>query len=144
MDKITVDERNKKRIQRHIKQEIAFYGGYEQDIELLEQNGELTEALAMKVFIDVLNDAHRIRTILEPEENDEFQDLMDEVYSKYDAIPKPRDLEVYGYYDGGRINYMNFDEVYSFIGEMDSDRFIIGNKGLRSLARNYCQEKQNA
>ena len=45
MDKITVDERNKKRIQRHIKQEIAFYGGYEQDIELLEQSGLFNQAI---------------------------------------------------------------------------------------------------
>ena len=141
MDKITVDERNKKRIQRHIKQEIAFYGGYEQDIELLEQSGQLTEALAMKVFIDVLNDAHRIRTILEPEENDEFQDLMDEVYSKYDAIPKPRDLEEYGYYDGLRIN-MDFDEVYSNmqiafeVKELDTKYYAC--KDLRDIACYKC------
>jgi hypothetical protein len=137
MDKITVDERNKKRIQRHIKQEIAFYGGYEQDVELLEQSGQLTEALAMKVFIDVLNDAHRIRTILEPEENDEFQDLMDEVYAKYDAIPKPRDLEEYGHYDGLRIN-MDFNEVYANmqtafeVKELDTKYYAC--KDLRDIA----------
>lgn len=111
MEKITVDERNKKRIQKFIKQETDFYG-YEQDIELLEQSGQLTEELARKVFSEIMNDAHRIRTILEPEENDEFQDLIDEVYSKYDAIPKPKRLEEYGFYDGAYMN-MDFDEVYS-------------------------------
>lgn len=111
MEKITVDERNKKRIQKFIKQETGFYG-YEQDIELLEQSGQLTEELARKVFSEIMNDAHRIRTILEPEENDEFQDLIDEVYSKYDAIPKPKRLEEYGFYDGAYMN-MDFDEVYS-------------------------------
>lgn len=137
MDKITVDERNKKRIQRHIKQEKAFYEGYEQDIELLEQSGQLTEALAMKVFIDVLNDAHRIRTILEPEENDEFQDLMDEVYFKYDAIPKPRQLEEYGHYDGVRIN-MDFNDVYANmqtafeVKELDTKYYAC--KDLRDIA----------
>ena len=45
MEKITIDENNKKRIQRYIKQEIGFYG-YEKDIELLEQSGQLTEILA--------------------------------------------------------------------------------------------------
>ena len=112
MDVITVDEKNKKRIQKHIKQEIVFYEGYEQDIELLEQSGQLTEELARKVFSEIMNDAHRIRTILEPEENDEFQDLIVEVYSKYDAIPKPESLEEFGFYNGTYM-YMDFDDVYS-------------------------------
>ena len=61
MSNIMLDEKNKKRIQRYIKQEIGFYG-YEEDIELLEQKGELTEALARKVFTKIMNDAQRIKT----------------------------------------------------------------------------------
>ena len=112
MNVITIDKQNKKRIQKHIKQETVFYEGYEEDIELLEQNGQLTEELARKVFSEIMNDAHRIRTILEPGENDEFQDLIDEVYSKYDAIPKPERLEQFGFYKGSYMN-MDFAEVYS-------------------------------
>lgn len=111
MSVITIDEQNKKRIQRYIKQEIGFYG-YEKDIELLEQSGQLTEALAKKVFTKIMDDAQRIRSILEPEENDEFQDLIDEVYAKYDSIPKPKHLSEYGFYDGAYSN-MDLDEVYS-------------------------------
>ena len=111
MSNIMLDEKNKKRIQRYIKQEIGFYG-YEEDIELLEQKGELTEALARKVFTKIMNDAQRIRTILEPEENDEFKDLMEEIYSKYDTIPKPKELEEYGFYDGAYSN-MELDDIYS-------------------------------
>ena len=47
MEKITLDEKNKRRIQKFIKQEIGFYG-YEKDIELLEQTGELTEELDLE------------------------------------------------------------------------------------------------
>lgn len=110
MREITIDEKNKKRIQKYIKQEIGFYG-YEKDIELLEQSGQLTEILAKKVFTKIMDDAQRIRNILEPEENDEFQDLIDEVYVKYDSIPKPKHLSEYGFYDGAYSN-MDLDEVY--------------------------------
>lgn len=111
MREITVDEKNKKRIQKYIKQEIGFYG-YEKDIELLEQSGQLTETLAKKVFTKIMDDAQRIRNILEPEENDEFQDLINEVYAKYDSIPKPKHFSEYGFYDGAYSN-MDLDEVYS-------------------------------
>ena len=73
MEKITLDEKNIKRIQKFIKQELGFYG-YEQDIELLEQNGQLTEPLARAVFREIMNDAHRTRTMLEPEEDSEFRE----------------------------------------------------------------------
>lgn len=49
MEPITLDEENKKRIQRYIKQQVGFYG-YEQDISLLEKDSILTEELARKVF----------------------------------------------------------------------------------------------
>ena len=92
MEKITLDEQNKKRIQKFIKQETGFFG-YEQDIELLEQNGELTEELARKVFTEIMNDAHRTRTMLEPEEDSEFRKEIEEAFARYDKIPKPEHLE---------------------------------------------------
>ena len=73
MEKIILDEQNRKRIQKFIKQELGFYG-YEQDIEILERTGELTEELARKVFTEIMNDAHRTRTMLEPEEDSEFRE----------------------------------------------------------------------
>lgn len=111
MEKITIDEENKKRIQKYIKQEIGFYG-YEQDIELLEKEGILTEELARKVFTKIMNNANRIRSILTPKKDDEFANEINEVFSKYDKIPKPEQLEKYGFYDGSYRN-MELDEIYS-------------------------------
>lgn len=78
----------------------------------MEQNGQLTEALDKKVFTKIMDDAQRIRTILEPEKDSEFKEQIDEAFSKYDAIPKPEDLEQYGFYDGA-YNQMELDEVYA-------------------------------
>lgn len=73
MENIKIEEKDKKRIQKFIKQEISFYG-YEQDIELLEQDGQLTEELARKVFTEIMNEAHRTRKMLEPEEDSAFRE----------------------------------------------------------------------
>ena len=111
MSVITLDEKNKKRIQKFIKQEIGFYG-YEQDIELLEENGQLTEALARKVFSKIMTNAQMTRKLLKPKENNEFKEQIEEAFAKYDTIPKPKQLEQYGFYDGSYKN-MELDEVYS-------------------------------
>ena len=136
MEKITIDEQNKRRILKYIKQEIGFYG-YEEDIALLEQNGQLTEALAKKVFTKIMGDAQRIRTILEPEKDSEFKEQIDEAFSKYDTIPKPEDLEQYGFYDGA-YNQMELDEVYANmqiafeVKEIESKHYRC--KDLRNIA----------
>ena len=111
MSIITLDEKNKKRIQKFIKQETGFYG-YEKDIELLEQNGQLTERLARKVFARIMNDAQRTRTMLEPEEDSEFKLEIEEAFARYDEIPKPEHLEKYGFYDGV-YNNMELGDIYS-------------------------------
>lgn len=111
MEKITLDANNRKRIQKFLKQEIGFYG-YEQDIKLLEQNGQLTEELARKVFTRIMNEAHRTRTMLEPEEDSEFRKEIEEAFARYDKIPKPEHLEEYGFYDGV-YNNMELDDIYS-------------------------------
>lgn len=111
MSVITLDKKNKKIIQKYIKQEIGFIG-YEDDIELLEQNNQLTEELARKVFSMVMSRAQMIRDILTPEDNDEFLEQMNEVYSKYDEIPKPEQLKKYGFYDGAYRN-MELEDVYA-------------------------------
>lgn len=111
MEKIILDEQNRKRIQKFIKQELGFYG-YEQDIEILERTGELTEELARKVFTEIMNDAHRTRTMLEPEEDSEFREEIEEAFARYDKIPKPEHLEEYGFYDGV-YNEMELDDIYS-------------------------------
>lgn len=111
MEKIILDEQNRKRIQKFIKQELGFYG-YEQDIEILERTGELTEELARKVFTEIMNDAHRTRTMLEPEEDSEFREEIEEAFARYDKIPKPEHLEEYGFYDGV-YNEMELEDIYS-------------------------------
>ena len=136
MSVITLDEKNKKRIQKFIKQEIGFYG-YEQDIELLEQNGQLTEELARKVFTGIMNEAHRTRTMLEPEEDSEFREEIEEAFARYDKIPKPEHLEEYGFYDGV-YNYMELDDIYSNmqiafeLRELDNKYY--GCRDLRNIA----------
>ena len=136
MEKITLDEQNKKRIQKFIKQETGFFG-YEQDIELLEQNGELTEELARKVFTEIMNDAHRTRTMLEPEEDSEFREEIEEAFARYDKIPKPEHLEEYGFYDGV-YNHMELDDIYSNmqiafeLRELDNKYY--GCRDLRNIA----------
>ena len=111
MEKIILDEQNRNRIQKVIKQELGFYG-YEQDIEILERTGELTEELARKVFTEIMNDAHRTRTMLEPEEDSEFREEIEEAFARYDKIPKPEHLEEYGFYDGV-YNEMELEDIYS-------------------------------
>ena len=136
MEKITLDEQNKKRIQKFIKQETGFFG-YEQDIELLEQNGELTEELARKVFTEIMNDAHRTRTMLEPEEDSEFRKEIEEAFARYDKIPKPEHLEEYGFYDGV-YNHMELYDIYSNmqiafeLRELDNKYY--GCRDLRNIA----------
>lgn len=136
MEKITLDEQNKKRIQKFIKQEMGFYG-YEQDIELLEQNGQLTEELARKVFTEIMNDAHRTRTMLEPEENSEFKKEIEEAFARYDRIPKPEHFEQYGYYYDTN-NDMELDNIYSNmqiafeLRELDNKYY--GCRDLRNIA----------
>jgi len=136
MSVITLDEQNRKRIQKFLKQEIGFYG-YEQDIELLEQNGQLTESLARKVFTEIMNDAHRTRTMLEPEEDSEFKEEIEEAFARYDGIPKPEQLEEYGFYDGAYDN-MELDDIYSNmqiafeLRELDNKYY--GCRDLRNIA----------
>ena len=136
MEKITLDEQNKRRIQKFIRQEIVFYG-YEKDIELLEQTGELTEELARKVFTEIMNDAHRTRTMLEPEEDSEFKEEIEEAFARYDKIPKPEHLEEYGFYDGV-YNNMELDDIYSNmqiafeLRELDNKYY--GCRDLRNIA----------
>lgn len=136
MEKITLDENNRKRIQKFLKQESGFYG-YEQDIELLEKNGQLTEELARKVFSEIMNDAHRTRTMLEPEEDSEFREEIEETFARYDKIPKPEHLEEYGFYDGV-YNHMELDDIYSNmqiafeLRELDNKYY--GCRDLRNIA----------
>ena len=110
MEQITLDEKNKKRIQGYIKQEIGFYG-YEQDIALLEKDSILTEELARKIFTKIMSRAQSIRDILTPNENDEFLEQISDVYSKYDKIPKPEQFEKYEYYDGA-YRLMELEDIY--------------------------------
>lgn len=136
MENIKIEEKDKKRIQKFIKQEIGFYG-YEQDIELLEQNGQLTEELARKVFTGIMNEAHRTRTMLEPEEDSEFRKEIEEAFARYDKIPKPEHLEEYGFYDGV-YNHMELDDIYSNmqiafeLRELDNKYY--GCRDLRNIA----------
>jgi len=136
MDSITLDEVNKKRIQKFIKQEIGFYG-YEQDIALLEQKGQLSEGLAREVFRKVINDAHRTRTMLEPDDDNEFKVEIEEAFNRYDKIPKPKQLEKYGFYDGAYDN-MELEDIYSNmqiafeLRELDNKYY--GCKNLRNIA----------
>lgn len=84
MEKITIDEENKKRIKKYLKSAIISYD--EKDIELLEKDNQLTERLAYKVFRELMRDSQRIRDILEPE--GEFKEQIAQAFKQFDAIQK--------------------------------------------------------
>ncbi len=111
MEKITVDEKNKRRIQKYIEAQETFLG-YDEDINLLDKENKLTEKLARPVFTSLMNDANRIRNILTSNENGEFEKQIQETYYEYDKIPKPEELKKDGFYDG-LYKYMSLEEVYS-------------------------------
>ena len=106
MEILTIDEKNKKRIQEYLHGPWTFSYGYESDIELLEQTNQLTERFAQKVFEDIIRSCHTTREILEP--NGELKEELSQVYDKFDSIPKPKDNQ---YYDGAYRD-MDFDDVY--------------------------------
>ncbi len=136
MEKITIDEQNKRRIQKYLRQLVTIYD-YENDIALLEEKGQLTEELARKVFTEIMNDAYRTRTMLEPKEGSEFKEEIEEAFSKYDKIPKPDQFEQYGFYDGA-YNNMELYEIYSNmqiafeLRELDNKYY--GCRDLRNIA----------
>lgn len=84
MERITIDEENKKRIQKYLKSTIIDYD--EKDIEVLESDNQLTERLAYKIFRELMRDSQRIRDILEPE--GEFKEQIAQAFERFDAIPK--------------------------------------------------------
>lgn len=59
-----------------------------------------------------MDDSQRARDMLEPEEDDEFREQIEEAFKKFDTIPKPKEYEQYGYYDGAYSD-MELDELYS-------------------------------
>ena len=107
------------------------------DLALLEQKGQLSEGLAREVFRKVINDAHRTRTMLEPDDDNEFKVEIEEAFNRYDKIPKPKQLEKYGFYDGAYDN-MELEDIYSNmqiafeLRELDNKYY--GCKNLRNIA----------
>lgn len=137
MENITIDEKNKKRIQKYLRQEITMYG-YEEDIALLEEKNQLTEELARKIFIGIMQDANSKRTIsLAGKEEGEFKELIETTFEKYDSIPKPKQYEQYGFYDGA-YNNMDFEDIYKNMQiafEMkELDSLYYGCRDLRDIA----------
>ncbi len=137
MQKITIDEQNKKRIQKYLRQAVTMYG-YEEDIALLEEKRQLTEELARKIFTEIMKDTDSIRTIgLNEKEDGEFKELIEATFAKYDSIPKPEQYEQYGIYDGAYRN-MDFQDIYSNMQiafEMkELDSLYYGCKDLRDIA----------
>lgn len=137
MEKITIDEENRKRIQKYLKQSITVYG-YEEDIALLEQKNQLTEELARKIFTEIMERADSIRTVgLDEREDGEFKEMIATTFAKYDSIPKPEQYEQYGIYDGSYSN-MEFQEIYNNMQiafEMQEvDNLYYGCRDLRNIA----------
>ena len=112
MEQMIIDDDNKKRIQRHIKKYSYKFKGYEQDIELLEKEGILTEELAKYVFSDVMEHAESIRGILAPKEDDEFAEQINDVYLKYDNIPKPEGFKENGHYSIMALQDISLEKIY--------------------------------
>ena len=112
MDEITLDELNKQRIQKYLKRDgnLHQYEYNENDIQLLENEGILTERLAKRVFVSLMNDSQTTRDVVTP--NGELKDELETRFQKFDKIPKPEQYERYGYYDNS-YNNMELQEMYS-------------------------------
>ena len=108
MKQITIDEENKKKILKYIKNKASVHG-YEKDISILESTGQLTGKLAHCVFEDMMRKCQSTRDILKP--NGELEQEINQSFEKFDKIPKPKDYKQYGYYDGA-FNDMGLNEVY--------------------------------
>lgn len=108
MEQISVDEENKKRLIKYIKSMTSMYG-YEKDINILESTSQLTEKLAHTIFEDIMRKCQTTRDILKP--NGEIEQEISQIFDKFDRIPKPKDYEQYGYYDGAFSN-MELKDVY--------------------------------
>lgn len=108
MEQITLDEENKSKIQKYIKSMGSMYG-YEKDIGILESTGQLTEKLAHAIFEDIMRKCQITRDILKP--NGEIEQEIVKVFDKFDTIPKPKEYDKYGYYDGA-FNDMELEDVY--------------------------------
>lgn len=106
MENLTIDEKNKKRIEKYLHGPWTFTDGYESDIELLEKNNQLTEKFAQKIFEDIIRSCHTTRELLEPK--GELKEELLQVYDKFDSIPKPKN----GHYYDGVYSNMDFDDVY--------------------------------
>ena len=108
MEQITLDEENKKRIQKYIKSMGSMYG-YENHIDTLESTGQLTEKLAHAIFEDIMRKCQITRDVVKP--NGEIEQEIVQAFEKFDTIPKPKQYEQYGYYDGAFDN-MELADVY--------------------------------
>ena len=108
MDQITTDEENKEKILKYIRSRVSVYG-YEKDISILESSGQLTEKLAQYVFEDIMRNCQMTRDILKP--SGELEQEIYQIFDRFDKIPKPKDYEQYGYYDGAYSN-MELKDVY--------------------------------
>ncbi len=109
MEKITVNEKDIKRIEKYVKRSGNFYleiGKYnKEDVQLLEQTGQMTQRLARQIIPELMQDAQMTREELEP--NDEFKEQIENMFSAFDKIPK---LETYNQYA-----YMEINAIYSNI-----------------------------
>ena len=111
MERISISEETKIKIKRYLKDTIGLYD-YEKDIEILEKEGQLTEKLSEKLLEDLMQDCQTTREILKPE--GEFKQEIEEVFQRFDNIPKPDNYEEYGYYNGS-YSYMAIEELYENI-----------------------------
>lgn len=132
MEKITVDEKDIKRIQKYVKRSGNLYleiGKYnDEDFQLLAQTGEMTERLARQIIPELVEDAQRTRDGLEP--NNEFKEQIQNVFTTFDTIPK---LESYDQYANMDINaiYSNM-QICLDLRELD-DKFYMC-RDLRNIA----------
>lgn len=137
MDEITLDDLNKQRIQKYIKRDgnLHQYEYNEEDIDLLEKKGILTKRLAETVFVSLMVQAQGTRDIITP--NGEFKDELEDVFQKFDRIPKPTQYEKYGYYENS-YNNMELQEMYSHIQTCfevrEIDQKYYKCRDLRSIA----------
>ena len=72
MEKITIDERNKKKIYEHIQGDIGYYREYEKEIEVFNADGTLDRELATRILENLIYSCKVTKLELKP--NEEFKE----------------------------------------------------------------------
>lgn len=114
MEKITIDERNKKKIYEHIQGSIGYYREYEKEIEVFNADGTLDRELATRILENLIYSCKVTKLELKP--NEEFKEELLQSDELFDSIPKDKDYDETTYVRDTNVEVygnMQIETIYS-------------------------------